>query len=159
MVKQYLQIDGASEDGQPFNMTNMDEVDEDAEEDSHAPNRMGKMSDPESSESAKSKGNSNWTSEDSKILSSFPKVPLMVSSNAAPVSAFQRTLAQNWNPPSNFGERGTLLVSGLVHMEGPKGACVLDVAASYHPGESRYTVVQCGIRNFRQRVQRPRGGP
>ena len=96
--------------------------------------------------------------QSSKILSLLPSLLKISNDNGPDVKVFKQTLARNWKPPHDFGERGTLLVTGLVQIEGPKAVCVLDIAAAYHPQESRYTHVACGIRNFRPRNQRPKGG-
>lgn len=162
-VKQYLKLDGASENSEsslPPGMTSLDQLHESsAKEESQPPNRMDKLSDPESAEDGNTKEGSKQPPEGSKILSLLPIIPLIGNDNGAAITAFKQTLAKNWKPPHDFGERGTLLVTGLVHVEGPKGSCVLDVAAAYHPEQSRYTHIMCGIRNFRPRYQRPKGGP
>ena len=158
--KQYFRLDedsGNPSSALPSGVTRLDQLQEsNAKQEPQTPARMNKLSDPKAGEEGSAKGNSKQASpESSKILSSLPSIP---SVNGAVVTAFKRTLAKNWKPPLDFGERGTLLVTGLVQIEGPKGACVLDIAASYHPRESRYTHIACGVRNFRPRHQRPRGG-
>ena len=163
-VKQLLKLDKESADtasSLPSGMTSLDQLQEgSAKQEPQAPTRMDKMSDPKTTEEGSAKGPSKQsTPESSKILSILPSLPQVGNDNGAAITAFKRTLARNWHPPHDFGERGTLLLTGLVQLEGPKGLCVLDIAASYHPRESRFTHVACGIRNYRPRHQRPRGGP
>lgn len=167
-VKHYFKLDTNADGAQsslPRGMTSLDQLQENnAKREPQSPNRMDKMSDPKAAEDNPARGSSKPNPKDpfpdrSKILTNLPTIQSISGDNGAAMTAFKRTLAKNWKPPHEFGERGTLLVSGLVQLEGPKGICVLDVQASYHPKESRYTYVACGIRSFRPRQQRPRGGP
>lgn len=162
-VKQYLKLDSGSENANsalPPGIPSLDQLQEStAKQEAQTPGRMDKMSDPESTGATNTKASSDPpTSERSRFTSLLPSISNMGLENGAAITAFKRTLARNWQPASDFGERGTFLVTGLVQIEGPKGICVLDIAASYHPRESRYTSVACGIRNYRPRHQRPRGG-
>ena len=68
--------------------------------------------------------------------------------------AFKQTLAKHWQPPHVFGERGNLAVCGEIEVKGPKGRCVIEVVAYYHPREARYTTLGTGLKYYL-----PRDGP
>jgi len=164
-LKQMLGLDeesGNPNSSLPSGMTSLDQLRKSsAKQEAQPPARMDKLPDAKSAGQGSTKETPKQPFPDSsKILSSLlPSVVQIGNDNGAGITAWKRTLAKNWRPPHDFGQRGTLLVTGLVQIEGPKGVCVLDIAGSYHPRESRYTHVTCGIRNFRPRKQHPRGGP
>ena len=54
------------------------------------------------------------------------------------LTVFKETLARNRKLPALVPERGTIVVSGLVQLDGPRGHCILDVAGIYHPRRSRW---------------------
>ncbi|KAF6233438.1 hypothetical protein HO173_008370 [Letharia columbiana] len=121
--------------------------------------QMDKMSDPKS-DVGSTKGSAKLTSSDgSKIYGSLPSL-LQPDSDIGPaIMEFKRTLAKNWHPPGAFGERGTFVVRGDVELKGPKGSCVFEVVADYHPQEARYKTVRAGLKySLRNRV-RPRPLP
>lgn len=64
--------------------------------------------------------------------------PLEQDLNAA-FMAFENTLESKWKTPGLVPERGTIVASGFVQVVGPRGVCVLQVKAFYHPRESRFT--------------------
>ncbi|MCJ1380806.1 hypothetical protein MMC17_003915 [Xylographa soralifera] len=117
-------------------------------------------------------------SERAKILWPLPAIPKPSTEMATVTMAFKRNLAKNWKSPSAPAPRGTFMVSGLVELQGPKGVCVMDVQAAYHPQESRWVVIAMGVRRIQKRSvpnfvfdsqarsadkqirkQGPRGGP
>lgn len=63
--------------------------------------------------------------------------PLRQDLNAA-LEDFSYALASNWKNPKLIPERGTVLAAGLVQVDGPRGTCLLEVTALYHPQESRF---------------------
>ena len=71
---------------------------------------------------------------------------------------FEKTFAKNWKPPGAVVERGCLLVSGLVEVEGPKAVCIIDVLASYHPEKSHWVSVSLRLRRLQPKRLRPKGG-
>ena len=92
----------------------------------------------------------------------FPPLPAVPQPNGDMSSAlmtFKRTLAKTWRPASIPPPRGSFIVSGLVELEGPRGMCVLDVHAAYHPKESRWEAISVALRRLQQRKQSPKGGP
>ena len=73
-------------------------------------------------------------------------------------SEFKRTLLRTWKPTPMPAPRGTCFVSGLVELVGPKGTCVLDVIAAYHPKENQFVSIGLSVRRAQPRQQGPRGG-
>ncbi|MCJ1415530.1 hypothetical protein MMC32_001862 [Xylographa parallela] len=98
-------------------------------------------------------------SERAKILWPLPAIPKPSTEMAMVTMAFKRNLAKNWKSPSAPAPRGTFMVSGLVELQGPKGVCVMDVQAAYHPQESKWVVIVIDLRRIQKRKQGPRGGP
>ncbi len=166
-VKQYLNLDSGSENSSPVipsGMISLDKIKEkNAKQEPQTRNQMDKMSDPKATEESSAKAppakQSSSLSDSSRILSSLPAFPKVGGDMDSAIVDFKRTLARNWHPPTNFGERGTILVSGLVRLEGPKGFCVIDVMAAYHPRDARYTHVKAGVRHFIPKRQGPRRQP
>jgi len=165
-VKQFLNLDSGSGDTKPAipsGMISLDQIKEKgAKQESQTRAQMDKMSDPKSTEESNNKPPSSSkpsASDNSWILGSLPAFPKVGGDMSTAIMEFKRTLAKNWQPPSNFGERGTILVSGLVRLEGPKGFCVIDVVAAYHPRDARYTHVKAGVRHFIPKRQGPRRQP
>ena len=98
-------------------------------------------------------------SEDgSKLLRGLPSIPQPSTEMASALTAFKRTLLKTWRPASVPAPRGTFMVSGLVQVSGPKGHCVLDIRAAYHPAEKRWVAIGMGVRRVQLRKQAPRGG-
>ena len=165
-LKNFLNINPPSEDakpGLPSGMMDLHQLAKNKQE-PQAPTGMDKMSDPKSAESkssdvpnSKVPPSKQPTLDSSRILTSLPAIPQVGGDLGSAVSEFKRTLAKTWHSPHTFGERGTLLVTGLIQIEGPKGFCVLDVSAAYHPRESRYTVIAGKVRTFQPKSQSPRG--
>ena len=74
------------------------------------------------------------------------------------LTTFKKTLRSAWRPSlPPHPPRGTILISGLVELSGPKAICLLDVLGTYHPGESRWVSIGTRVRRLQRRVQRPRG--
>ena len=100
---------------------------------------------------ASSQSQGQWT----KMLASLP---LPGEDYAHASRAFKKTLAKNWSKGMSLEPpRGTLLISGLVELYGPKGFCVLDVRAAYEPRASQWVAVSIGLRRAQPRVQKPKG--
>ena len=128
-----------------------------SKEEAESRSQMDKMSDPKS-EVGSTKGSAESDSSDgSKIYGSLPSLPLQSGTEiGAAVMEFKRALAKNWQRPSAHGERGTFVVRGDVEVTGPRGSCVLEVVADYHPREARYMTVGLGVKYYLPRRQRPR---
>ena len=120
---------------------------------------LDKMSDPKSDVGSTKGLTKSASLDDSRILGSLPSLPQPGSDIGPTVKEFKRTLAKNWHSPSVFGERGTFAVRGDVELRGPKGSCVLEVVADYHPQEARYTTLWLGLKYFIPKRQRPRPLP
>ena len=121
--------------------------------------QMDKMSDPKSDVSS-TKGSAKSVSPDgSKIYESLPSLPQPGSDIEPAVMEFKRALAKNWRPPDAVGERGTVIVRGDVELKGPKGSCVFEVVADYHPREAKYVTIRAGFKYFLPRRQHPRSLP
>ena len=162
--RQYLNLDSESENSNPVipsGMISLDQIKQRATQERQSRTQMDKLSDPESTEesSAKVSPTKPSGSDSARILGSLPAFPKVGGDMDSAIMEFKRTLARNWLPPTNFGERGTILVSGLVRLEGPKGYCVIDVMAAYHPRDGRYTHVKAGVRHFIPKRQGPRRQP
>ena len=97
-------------------------------------------------------------SDGAKVLPVLPTYPQPTGEIGSALSAFKRTLAKTWKPAVEPAPRGTFMVSGLVEVLGPKGVCVLDVRAAYHPAESKWVTIAMGVRRIQSRKQRPKGG-
>lgn len=163
-VKYYLGLGSDSPNSNPAlpsGLSALEQFEESASKQSaQTTARLDKVADSKSTPVANPKASSDPSSSERSWFSAFlPSLSNMGGENSAAVTRFKQTLARYWNPASDFGERGTLLMTGLVALEGPRGSCVLDIAATYHPRESRFAHIACGVRNYRPRYQRPRGGP
>ncbi|MCJ1478778.1 hypothetical protein MMC13_007462 [Lambiella insularis] len=93
------------------------------------------------------------------ILWPLPGISKPSPEMATATTAFKNNLAQHWRYASAPAPRGTFMVSGLVELRGPKGTCVMDVQAAYHPQESRWVAIAIGVRRIQKRKQGPKGGP
>ena len=98
------------------------------------------------------------TSDAAKVLPLLPSLPQSGGDMGSALTAFKQTLAKTWKPAVAPAPRGTFMVSGLVEVLGPKGVCVLDVRAAYHPAESRWVTIGMGVRRIQPRKQGPKGG-
>ena len=161
-VKQFLNINSGSENSDsrlPSGMTDLEQLPRtNAEQESQAPTPMDKISDPKSSDISGAKHSSKTTASDgSRILTSLPPIPQVGGDMGSAVMAFKQTLANTWRPPDAYVERGAFLVSGLIQIEGPKGLCVVDVSAVYHPKQSRYKFISGKVRSLQHKKQFPRG--
>lgn len=115
--------------------------------------------DSKTSESVPAKSTSRpATSDAGRIFPPLPTLPQPGEGLNSAVAAFKRTLAKTWKPAAIPPPRGTFLVSGLVEVRGPRGVCVLDVRAAYHPKLSRWEAIAIGVRRIQPRKQAPRGG-
>lgn len=71
---------------------------------------------------------------------------------------FKHQMAKNWEPPSApLMVYGSVMFSGLVELVGPKGFCVCDVSASYHPIEAKWVTISVGLRRVQSFKQPPKG--
>ena len=76
-----------------------------------------------------------------------------------PGRAFRKTMAKKLgaagatDPP-----RGTILVSGLVELKGPKGVCLVEVRAAYHPQDEKWVNIGLAFRRLQPSSQKPKGG-
>lgn len=94
-----------------------------------------------------------------KIFPIAPSLPQQDGSMFLAFSEFKRTLRRTWKPTPMPAPRGTCFVSGLVELVGPKGTCVLEVMATYHPKENKFVSIGMSVRRAQPRQQGPRGGP
>lgn len=97
-------------------------------------------------------------SDGAKVFRALPAIPQPGEEMSSALKAFKNTLAKTWRPASAPAPRGTFMISGLVEVEGPKGYCVLDVHAAYHPAESTWVAVAVDVRRVQPKNQGPRGG-
>ena len=97
-------------------------------------------------------------SDGAKLLRALPAIPQPGEEMSSALKAFKHTLAKTWRPASAPAPRGTFMVSGLVEVAGPKGHCVLDIHAAYHPAESRWVAVSIDVRRVQPKKQGPKGG-
>lgn len=121
--------------------------------------QMDKMSDPKSDVGSTKASAKSVSSDGSKIYGSLPSLPQPGSDIGPAVMEFKRALAKNWRPPDAIGERGTVVVRGDVELKGPKGSCVFEVVADYHPREAKYITVRAGFKYYLPRRQHPRPLP
>lgn len=121
--------------------------------------QMDKMSDPKSEVSSTKSSAKSASLDPSKLYESLPSLPEPGSDIGPAIMEFKRTLAKNWRPPDAFGERGTLVVRGDVELKGPRGSCVFEIVADYHPQEAKYMTLRCGLKYFLPKRQRPRPLP
>lgn len=76
----------------------------------------------------------------------------------AAFTALDKTFSKHWMERAPVYERGTVFLSGLIRIEGPKAICIADVTASYHPGESRWVTREGRIRQMIPKQLVPVGG-
>ncbi len=98
------------------------------------------------------------SSNPSNALPPLPPIPKPGEDISLAYNMFSRTLAKTWKRPSIPAERGVVMVSGLVQVEGSKAVCVMDVMAYYHPQETRWVGISMAIRRMQSRKQVPKGG-
>ena len=74
---------------------------------------------------------------------------------------FKKTLSREWRSvPGKFEPpRGTIMVSGLVEVMGPKGVCVLDTLGAYDTEHGQWVYIRAVVRRWQPTVQKPLGGP
>lgn len=95
-----------------------------------------------------------------KIFPAVPSLPRQaVESISLAFSEFRRTLRRAWQPAPLSVPRGTCFISGLIEYAGPRGACVLDVIAAYHPKEQKFVSLDMSVRRAQPKHQAPKGGP
>jgi len=105
------------------------------------------------------KAKSASSDRSSDILPPLPSLPTPGNEMAPALSAFTRTLSRTWKPVRFTPPRGTILLSGLVEIQGSRAIAVVDVRAAYNPKESKWEGVGLGVRRFQYLRQPPRGGP
>ncbi|KAI9840249.1 MAG: hypothetical protein M1837_001832 [Sclerophora amabilis] len=88
-----------------------------------------------------------------------PNPPLPQSSgqlNSA-IGAFKQTFASTWSPLHFDIPRGSILVSGLVEINGSRAMSSVDVTAAYNPKTRQWAAVSIRLRSFREKTQKPKG--
>ncbi|GAB7363860.1 hypothetical protein MBLNU230_g4424t1 [Neophaeotheca triangularis] len=121
----------------------------------------GVVGSPSSSTSAPSQSS---TAEGPKLPYHFP-VPLPPTSATSetdlPIAmhTFSQSLNKNWNPKKQEPPRGSFVVGGMVEVRGSRGRMLFDVQSCYDPQQSKYVVVNAGVRGYKKWNQSPRGGP
>lgn len=162
-LKQLLNFAPASSKNSPqlpFGAIKVDQLQESSskqETQTHAP--LDKMSDPKSDVGSTKDSSKSASLDGSRIYGSLPALPQPGSDIGPAITQFKRTLAKNWRPPSAYAERGTFVVRGDIELKGPRGSCVLEVLADYHPREAKYTAVRAGFKYFLPKRQSPRSLP
>lgn len=94
-----------------------------------------------------------------KVFPVVPSLPQPGGSISLAFSEFRRTLQRTWKPTPLPAPRGTCFVSGLVELVGPRGTCVLEVIAAYHPKEQKFVSIGMSVRRAQPKQQAPKGGP
>jgi hypothetical protein len=71
--------------------------------------------------------------------------------------SFWKTLSAKWRPPRDLPVSGSILVSGLVELEGPAAFMTIDVAAWWDPQTRRFEprTTHMSIRRFQYKKQAP----
>ena len=89
----------------------------------------------------------------------LPPLPQPGEDYANASRAFKKTLAKSRRNQSISVEppRGTILVSGLVELEGPDGVCLVDTKAAYEPKSSQWVVISIALRRMQEHKQAPKG--
>lgn len=87
----------------------------------------------------------------------LPQPGSLLPQNIIAMSIFTNTLAHKWQLNLD-APRGTIVVTGLVEVQGSKARCTMDVAAAYDPKQDKFVMVKAGMRRIQERHQRPRGG-
>ena len=95
--------------------------------------------------------------DSSRILSSLPGMPKVTGDAAAAVQAFKQTLAKTWQPAVTL-ERGQIVLSGIVEVEGSRGVLNLEVLALYNPQRSALDSVSMSTRRAALKKQAPPSG-
>lgn len=162
-LKQFLNITPASSNTSthfPAGAINVKQLQQDgSKQETQSRAQMDKMSDPKS-EVGSTKGSAKSPSSNpSKLYGALPSLPQPGSDIDPAVTAFKRTLAKNWRPPDAFGERGTFAIRGEVELKGPRGSCIFEIVADYHPREAKYRTLRCGLKYFLPKHIRPRPLP
>ena len=93
----------------------------------------------------------------SRILSSLPGMPKVTGDAAAAVQAFKQTLAKTWQSAVTL-ERGQIILSGIVEVEGSRGVLNLEVLALYNPQRSQLESLSIQVRRAVLRKQAPPAG-
>lgn len=94
------------------------------------------------------------TSEKGFIL---PQAGSLLPQNLIAMSIFTNTLAHKWQLNLD-APRGSIVVTGLIEVQGSKARCTMDVAAAYDPKQDKFVMVKAGMRRIQDRHQRPKGG-
>ena len=158
-LKQYLNDDQSSSDDSPQLPVGDISIDQLAEKSpsKETQNRaqMNEMPAQKSDVGSTKDSAKPTTSNGSKIYQIMPTLPLPHSDIGTSIKEFKRAIANNWQIPNTFGERGTLVVTGDIELVGPKGSCVLAVIADYHPREAKYRNIRISFKYVIPRRQRP----
>lgn len=72
---------------------------------------------------------------------------------------FTQQLMKGWRPKKLEPPRGSFVVQGLMDVRGTKARVMFDVQACYDPKESKFVVVNAGVRSIKRWNQAPKGGP
>ena len=118
--------------------------------------KLDKLSDPKAADtettSADSTGPSpprapasGRSSESAKILSYLPSLKKSEGDLGSAVNTFKRTLAHSWRDIGTI-DRGAVVMSGFVEVDGPKAKLVVDVNATFHPETNELKVFSIRLR-------------
>ncbi|KAF2146930.1 uncharacterized protein K452DRAFT_218712 [Aplosporella prunicola CBS 121167] len=109
---------------------------------------------PSSASSKANSSNPTTPAEKNAGLPDFTPIP----PPSIALTIFSATLAKNWKPMALEAPRGTVIVSGLIEVQGAKARCTMDVVGAYDPVQDRYVVLRGGFRRVQDKQQRPKGG-
>ena len=122
------------------------------------PQKEDTVSEPESKLTSSSKNTTPTKRDQSQLSRMLPPLPKPSEDYASASREFKKTLARNRSKQSMGMEppRGTLVVSGLVELNGPKGACVFDTKSAYDPKSSQWMIISIGLRRIKEHKQTPK---
>ncbi|KAI9834787.1 MAG: hypothetical protein M1819_002873 [Sarea resinae] len=100
----------------------------------------------------------SWLIQDPRTATSSIS-PLSNTGMDSAFTTFAKTLAKKWRPPTFVPPRGSVILSGLVEIQGTDAMAVLDVKAAYNPKEAKWGGIMLGVRRYQRRRQAPLGGP
>ncbi|KAJ9648596.1 hypothetical protein H2201_000927 [Coniosporium apollinis] len=88
---------------------------------------------------------------------SLPSLPTIQRQPIA-MSVFANTWVKNWTPLNVEAPRGSIVVSGLIEVQGSKARATMDVVAAYDPKQNKYVAMSLGVRRVQDKKQAPKGG-
>ena len=131
-----------------------------SEQETRSRAQMDKMSDPKSDEGSTHNASAKPASSNgSKIYETLPSLPDPGPDISPAVTEAMQAFKNSWQPPTVFGDRGTVVVRGQVELKGPRGSHVMEVVADYHPRDARYKTLRVGPKYFSSNYRSKRPPP